>query len=120
MNKQDFLLIIVLLTLSIIIITFFKVSEEKEDLNALVYYDGKLILTIDLSDEEKNYQVNGYNGPVNIKAGNGKIKVEAEESPLHLCSKQGYISKSYETIVCLPNKIYIEIDGEEEIDAIIE
>ena len=120
MNKHDIFLIIVICTLSLFCFTLFNLNQQKENLNALVYYDNELVLTIDLSKEEQLYEVKGYNVIVSIKAGNGRIKVEDEESPLHLCSKQGYISKSYETIVCLPNKIYIELDGKNNIDVIVE
>ena len=72
-----------------------------------------------MTKEEQTYEVKGYNGPVYISAGNGKIKVEDEDSPLHLCSKQGYITKSYETIVCLPNKIVVKIENKSDIDTII-
>ena len=41
-----------------------------------------------------------------------------EDSPLHLCSKQGYISKSYESIICLPNKIVIKLENNSDIDVI--
>ena len=57
------------------------------------------------------------NGNVKIKAGNGRIKVIEETSEKHLCSKQGYIEESYETIVCLPNKIVIKITSGEKYDA---
>ena len=49
---------------------------------------------------------------------NKKIKVLKEDSPLHLCSKQGYISKSYESIICLPNKIVIKLENNSDIDVI--
>ena len=55
----------------------FKITEKKNISNALVYYEDKLVLTIDLTLEEQEYVVDGYNGPVTITAGNGKVKVEA-------------------------------------------
>ena len=50
---------------------------------------------------------------------NKSAKVVEEKSPLHLCSKQGYISKSYETIVCLPNKIVIKLESNDDLDVIV-
>ena len=83
----------------------------------MVYYDNNLVLTIDLNEsEEKIYIVDGFNGEVKIIAGNGKIKVDEEESPLHLCSKQGFIEESYESIVCLPNKVVIKISSKKKKD----
>ena len=119
MNKQDKILTVVIIIFILIILLIFKVTEKTDNLNAFVYYEDDLILTIDLNEEEKIYEVDGYNGTVYISAGNGKVKVEDEDSPLHLCSKQGYISKSYETIVCLPNKIVVKIEAASDIDAIV-
>lgn len=115
LNKNDIVLIIIVLSISLIFILLNK--EEKGNI-AKVYYDNKLIKKIDLNVDKK-YTVNGYNGKVNIVVKNKKIKVDFEKSPLHICSKQGYISKSYESIVCLPNKIVIEIDNEDKIDTVV-
>ena len=117
LNKYDFILLISLIILSIISIIMIKFNDKKGKI-AVVYYDNKIIKKIDLSIN-KTYTVKGYNGNVKIIVKNNKIKVDSEKSPLHLCSKQGYISKSYETIVCLPNKIVIEIDSSEEIDTVV-
>ncbi len=116
-NKRDILLIIIIICISLFLIIINKVNE-KNGVSANVYYNNKLIKKIDLSID-KSYVVKGYNGNVKITVKNGKIKVDEEKSPLHLCSKMGYISKSHETIVCLPNKIVIEIDNKQDIDTVV-
>ena len=120
MNKQDKILIIIVFSLFIIVFGIFKLTEKHDNLEALVYYENTLIKRIDLNTEEKEYTVKGYNGDIKLVAGNGKIKVSDEISPLHLCSKMGYISKSYEQIVCLPNKVIIKIDSKSDLDTIVE
>jgi hypothetical protein len=119
MNKQDIKLIIVLVFLALCLIILFSLLEKKENKVANVYYKDDLILTIDLTKELTEYTVMGENGKVKIVAGEGKVKVEEENSPKHLCSKQGYITSSLETIVCLPNKIVIEISSKEELDTVV-
>lgn len=118
MNKNDYILIIVLIiVISSLILMTSKSSKPSNE--AIVYYDNEIALRIDLNTKLQDYTVKGYNGDVKIKAGEGKIKVVEEDSPLHLCSKQGYISKSYETIVCLPNKIVIKLESNDELDVTI-
>lgn len=119
MNKQDIILVTTILLIVGFIFIVFKITEKDNISNALVYYEDDLVLTIDLTLDEQEYIVEGENGPVTITAGNGKVKVEDEDSPLHLCSKQGYISKSYESIVCLPNKIVIKLEDDSSLDAIV-
>ena len=119
MNKNDMKLITIILIFSILILGVYKLNNKSAS-SALVYYEDELILKIDLSKEEKTYEVKGDNGIVYIKAGNGRVKVDEEISPRNLCSKQGYIKEPYESIVCLPNKIIIKIDAnKDEIDTII-
>ena len=119
MNKNDLKLIMIVLLVVIISFVCFSLFESKNNKRAVIYYENNIIETINL-DINNNYEVDGYNGKVKIIVKDGKIKVDTEKSPLHLCSKQGYISKSYETIVCLPNKITIKIEANDEYDAIVE
>lgn len=116
MNKSDIKLVFVLLIVSIIGVVVFKLIGKSGG-SALVYHDGVLIQTIDLSIDNR-YVVNGDNGDVVIVVSDGRIKVDTENSPLHLCSRQGYISNTYESIVCLPNKIVINISSDE-LDAVV-
>lgn len=120
MNKKDFTLIGIILSLSLILLGIYNINNKKVETNALVYYENELLLKIDLTTDEQTYKVKGYNGPVFIKAGNGKIMIDEENSPKHLCSKQGYISKPSESIICLPNKIIVKIEAKDDnIDTII-
>jgi hypothetical protein len=90
------------------------------DKKAIVHYGDGDTLFIDLTiKEKKTYEVEGYYGIVKIEAVNGKVRVLEETSPLHLCSKQGYISETYESIICLPNKVIINIEADDELDTII-
>ncbi len=115
MKINDIILIIVLLLIACLILIF----NKKENGNqALVYYENDLILKIDLS-QDNEYDVNGYNGNVHIIVKDNKIKVDEENSPKHICSKQGFISSSNETIVCLPNKIVIKIASIQGLDTVI-
>lgn len=110
MNKNDIKLVVIVL---IVIILLFSLTLFRKKANiANVYYENELILEIDLSIN-KTYEVDGYNGKVKIEVLNNQIRVVEENSPYHLCSKQDFVSKSGESIVCLPNKIIIELPNNE-------
>lgn len=122
MNKSDIKLIIIILLIAIISLFVIAIINNNSSKKALVYYDNNLVLTIDLNNNEENvYFVDGYNGIVKIITKDGKIKVDEENSPLHLCSKQGFIENTYENIVCLPNKVIIKITSSKknDLDAIV-
>lgn len=114
MKKNDVILIIVLLV--IIGIFFFL---RKDGRIASVYYMEEKILEIDLNKDDI-YVVEGDNGDVTIEVRNKMIRVESENSPKHLCSKQGFTNKQGSVIVCLPNKIVIKIeDSSNKIDGVV-
>lgn len=120
MNKSDIKLVGSILIIIITIFGFIYIFNDNNSKNALVYYENDLVLTIDLSLKgEHEYKVMGYNGEILIKTMDNKIKVEEENSPLHLCSQQGWVENSYDIIVCLPNKVVIKIQDQEEIDTVV-
>jgi hypothetical protein len=121
MNRYDFILISVILFVCLLFLGITYINGEKHANVAYVYYDNKLVKTIDLRiDETKEYIVKGYNGDVVIETKKNQIRVKEEKSPLNLCSKQGFISSSLETIVCLPNKVVIKIESSnDELDAVV-
>lgn len=114
MNKSDKMLIIISFSVAMMMICIFLIFEKKGQ-QALVYHGNTLIKTIDLS-KDAIYQVEGDLGIIDIEVRDYQIRVIQENSPYHLCSRQGYISSSNETIICMPNKIIIEIVGENSID----
>lgn len=115
MNKSDKKLIIILLIV-LIILFIFKLIIKTYNNYAYVYYENNIIKTIDLT-VDNIYTVDGNNGDVIIEVKNNKIRVIEENSPLHICSKQGWVSDGT-PIVCLPNKIVIKITSNNEYDAI--
>ena len=116
MNKFDITLCIILLLIGSIA---YLLKPNDKGAEAIVYYENDIVLNIDLSDTTKReYTVNGYNGDVLIETVDGKVRVKEEISPKHLCSKQGYISKKGESIICLPNKVVIEIENDD-VDAVV-
>lgn len=118
MNKNDFKLILILVLISLIFITYFKVFNNETSNTAHVYYENEVVLKIDLT-KDNEYDVEGYNGNIHIVVKDNKIKVDEENSPKHLCSKQGFISSSNESIVCLPNKVVIKILSKDDIDIVV-
>ena len=122
MNKSDSILIFSIILVSLILWLLLSNISQGEVTKAYVYYNSKLIKTIDLTKNELlEYKVDGYNGEVLIETKLNQIRVKKEMSPHHLCSKQGWVSTTLETIVCLPNKIVIKLasDKRTELDAIV-
>lgn len=117
MNKSDVKLIVLLLIVIGVIFIFIGVTKEDGSM-AEVYYEDKKILTIDLNIDNE-YIVDGELGDVVLEIKNRKIRVKEENSPKHICSKEGFIGDSSRTLICLPNKIIIKIVGNNELDGVV-
>lgn len=116
MNKADKILVILLLCISI---AFILLRPKTESSYAEVYLKNERILTINLNTELKTYTIDGTLGTIIIEAGNGKIRVLEESSPKHICSRQGWVSKEGDTVICLPNEVVIKLGGTKELDTIV-
>lgn len=81
---------------------------------ARITLDGKLVEEIDLSAVTQAYTftVEGPGGFTNtIQVEHGRIRVREAGCPDQVCVNQGYISDGTVPIVCLPNRLVIEIVG---------
>lgn len=58
--------------------------------------------------------INGKEGPLKIEISGRKVRVLDSSCPNKICVKSGWINKSGESIICLPNRAIIKILGEEE------
>ncbi len=116
MNRVDFKLIFLVLFISISSLILLKNNDLKI---AYVYYENNLILKLPLN-KNKIYTVDGFNGEVVIEVKDNKVRIIEETSPLNICSKMGFIKESYESLICLPNKIIVTIESNKKIDTIIE
>ncbi len=124
LTKGDKLLIVIVIILSFSSMGYIKlmalsdaekyvsVQVNGEEIKRILF-DSKLIgTTIPVKTQY------GYNL---IEIGDEKVRVIEADCPDKIDVKQGYISKIGETIVCLPNKMVIEIkglDNDTEIDII--
>lgn len=124
MTKGDKILIFAVIIVNVFILVVINQSlfsyEEKyisiqvngEEIKTILFSDDLIGKTIPIKTEY------GYNL---IEIGDGKVRVVEADCPDKLDVKQGYISKVGEVIVCLPNRLVIEIKGvseETEIDGI--
>jgi hypothetical protein len=84
------------------------------------------ILTIKTSDsvyeinlkDEGAYTIDGYLGRAVLVIKDGEARLQSAPCPLKICEAMGPISRSGEVILCLPNRIYIRMNGREIVDAV--
>ena len=81
---------------------------KRDGAYARVTVDGEEVMRCSLS-EDREYSLNGGTNILVIE--NGQARVVYASCPDGLCINQGEISMSGERIVCLPNRVMVEIVG---------
>ena len=113
-TKNDILLIAVIIL--IIGAGFLLKNFSSSQLVAEVYYDGKSVETVNLTEKEEKKIVTGENESVVIAAKDGKIYFEKSDCADKVCIKSGELQKNGDFASCLPEKVVIKVSGAKETD----
>lgn len=105
LKKADIILVAVVLLISLIFLLLLK-SDGKGV--AVIYLEGKEHSRIDLSDTKTEQIINI--GNVCIRAYDGEIRVISSDCPDKVCVNSGAVSKNGSVIACVPNKIVIAVE----------
>ncbi len=110
-GRNDIILMASILAVSVLIMIFTRVFTDK-GMTAVVYVDGaetgRYLLTEDI-----RVDIGGYDGSHNtLTISGGKAYMSDASCPDKLCMHQGKVYKGGQTIVCLPNRVIIKIEGE--------
>ena len=118
LKKLDVVIIVSLLFLSFTpnIVFSKSVSKNNTSTYASIKVDGKLYDNISLSSfkGEKTFTIKTDHGSNTISIKNNTIKVIESDCKDEICVNQGTISSIDKNIVCLTNRLIIEIKGDEE------
>lgn len=76
----------------------------------VVRAQGRLMLRADLA-RDADYTVAGTLGTSRIEVRQGRARVAADPGPRQICVKQGWLSRTGETALCLANQVSVEIGG---------
>lgn len=114
MSRNAKIILLLLVLVGAACAAFVLLRSAGEGTVARITLDGKLVEEIDLSavTEAYTFTVEGPGGFTNtIEVEPGRIRVREAGCPDQVCVGQGYISDGTVPIVCLPNKLVIEITG---------
>ncbi|XVG96147.1 NusG domain II-containing protein [Eubacteriales bacterium KG127] len=90
--------------------TFLVTSDDHTGNQVVIKAGGQIYGTYDL-DKNQTIEVN-YNGHRNnVTIKNGKVSMTFSDCLNQNCVHQGSINRTSQAIICLPNKIVVEIKG---------
>lgn len=113
----DIVIIIALIFVSVAFIPFM----DSRSCDTVVVYQGDDVIAEYRLDENRVFHVDGIDGTLEIEIRDEKVRVRSSPCRHQVCVNTGWISRSYEQIVCAPNHILLLIRSnseEEEIDAV--
>lgn len=118
--KGDFWIaaVILLLAGSILFLIFFPRSEKKY---CIIKQNNVIINKIELKEDlSKEIAISGEYENI-LEICNGRVRIKYSDCPNQQCVSSGWISRSGQAVVCLPNRVVIEItsDSGQEVDAIV-
>ena len=117
MKKNDVILIAVLLVVALLTaggMRIWQMNNTKDTANVVVTIDGEVYGTYPLS-EDRTEMIELPDGSYNILVISGGYADVTEAScPDQICVKHNHIRYSKESIVCLPNKVVVTVEGGEE------
>lgn len=116
-RKNDIILIgvIILVILGFFLLRFSFASKEPELVKIKV--DGKIIGSYSL-DKNNTIKINNDSNEITIK--DKKVTMSKADCPDQICVKHKAIDSNQESIICLPNKVVVEISSAKtsELDSI--
>lgn len=120
MNKYDKILIGVLLLAAVSFSFIYQSFIKEAGSQVVVSVDGKEHQRLDLY-EDASFYIEGVNGGTNyLVIEGGKAKLYEATCPDLVCVRQRAIQYNGESIICLPNKVVVKVEGgkEQDVDAV--
>lgn len=114
-KKWDIVIIVLLLVISIVPYLIFAKYQKNYsgEIYAVVYTDGaeKQRIRLDNNSGEKKFTIKSGKGYNNVVIKDNSIAITEADCSDKVCTEFGFVHKVGDKIVCLPNKVVIEIQG---------
>lgn len=119
LNKNDILLIIVVIFLSVCALIGYSLFYHQSGSFVQVTVDGKVYKELPL-DEDNVIIIEGKGGTNKLSIHNGYADMTDADCPDKLCVKQKKIHYNGESLICLPHKVVVTVisDKESQLDGI--
>lgn len=111
-QKRDAILLIGLFVLALLLLVFRRAVPKRGEMRVLISQDGVVVHTYPLSENRTEVIPASNGGRNTLHIENGAVWVSDATCPDKICEHSGKITLPGELIVCLPNRLIIQIvDG---------
>ena len=111
--KNDVILTVLVLALALVCFLIFKACA-KEGSVVVISVDGEVYKRLSLDTDAVVEVVSGENGEYKntVEVKDGRVRVVYANCPDGICEKHRSIKYSSESIVCLPHRLSVTVEGE--------
>ncbi len=98
-----------------------QLNNNSSDLRCVIRVEGEIVHTAQLDtigDEQSVFEVDGKL-PVTVVMENNSVYVKSSSCPDKLCEHTGEITRGGQSIVCLPAKVSVTLESNDELDAVV-
>ena len=107
-KKADFILLSGLFGLGVIFLFIFLVGKNTSSQSVVVQVDGEVVNSFSIEDNI-SYTIEGKQGSNELRIENKKVYLIHADCPDKLCVNTGKIQYVGQSIICLPNRVVVEI-----------
>jgi hypothetical protein len=116
LSVSDLLVIVVLLAAPVYVLASL-LRGKAGPVEVRILHGDELVKTLPLN-RDTTVLVTGSGVRVKVESRAGRVRVAESNCPNQLCVRAGWVSRPGRTIVCLPNKVLVELrGGQSEYDA---
>ncbi len=110
-KKWDLILAAFILLAAAALYSVNRYTHQAPASQVMISVNGRTETVLDLN-QNKEYTVSGYEGGVNhVVIQDGEVWVDEASCPDKVCIHQGHISGDGQMIICLPNRVVVEVSS---------
>lgn len=110
-HSRDLILALAVLAAAALLFAGRKQWASKSPAAVTISVDGEEIMTLDLNQENDQIIESPGGGRNRVIIKDGAVHMEEASCPDKVCIRQGTISETGQSIVCLPNRVIVTITG---------
>lgn len=116
--KADIFAIVLVAAAAVLVSVFFWTKTGSEEgCIVSVYQEGELLKELTLNEDAQLLVQGTYTNKILVK--DGKAAIVESDCPGTDCVHSGWIHEAGRSIVCLPNRVEIRIEGASEVDFVV-
>lgn len=116
-RKKEIIFILLCIGIGAVLLMISWLGSDPAGAQVIVRVEGKQVAAFSL-EQDQTYEITGADGGKNqLVIEDGTARIETADCPDELCVQMGRISRSGQSIICLPHQVVVEIQGGKEAEA---